>query len=380
MFSLMKKQLFSLVMMLAIVVLAGSSAMAQQLGSPAVNNAANRFIMVAGSAHTFNAVRGQATSTIEWHVYKESATPTEMTAASPEITALTNTNVETMNITWSNNSIGQYYIDAIETRSVSNGGCAVTTRRFFVSIIDFDILVYAADVNGARISGTALANCGNGTTARYGDVNVSGTNVAFTNAWQNATGATPTAMTTYDGVIAPQTVRYLGFQVIWNLGTSGATAPTVDNMTIDYNIVVDDANGASAYVANSDLVSLHTVTGTANTGNDLAILFTGATAATNGFVVGDFNCAPSVGAAKGPAAVIPVVVNDRWSSSDVTDLLLDFNATDVKLYNAAALIGSEPAAYSLPAAAYSSCVTLATNKAEQQTIQLAPATSVITAN
>jgi hypothetical protein len=368
-FSLMKKQLFSLVMMLALVVLAGTSARAQQIG--AVNDATHGFVMVAGSTHDLSITPSQADNGFSWTLYDISRAQ----ACAVAQATMTNETTATATIAWTQNSIGQYYAQVVETR---NGVlCANTTRRFYITIIDFDILVYAADDAGERISGGSLLACGNGTTARYGDIGTAGSADAFSNAFQNPTDIVPNALDTYTGTAAPRTVRYVGFQIIWNLGTTGVTPPAVNNILVDYAVSVDDANGASAYVLNTDFVSIDGNTNATGTG--LEITSTGA----NTLAAADFNCL-LLGAAKGATFFVPIVINDRWSSSDVTDLLLNFNATNIVLQyddgSTISVIGTEPDAYELPAAAYSSCVTLATNMAEQQTIQLAPATTTITAN
>ena len=366
MFSLMKKQFFTLVMMLAIVVLAGTSAMAQQIG--AVNDQTHGFVMVAGSTHTFTITPAQGTDGIQWTLYDI----TRSQACAAAQATLNNATTAVAQVVWTNNSIGQYYAQVVETRA--GVACANTTRRFYITIVDFDVLVYAADAAGERISGTNLLACGNGTTGRYGDVGTAGTADAFSNAFQNATGTITDALTTYTGTSAPRTVRHIGYQIIWNMGSTGVTPPTVDNITVGYTVNLTDA-AASSYVANTDFVSFNGSTN-ASAANGFAINTIGA----NTLTATDFGGCGVTGTVKGPTFVVPVVINDRWSSSTVTDLLLNVSSSNIVLQNGAAIIGSEPSAYDLPLANYNACVTTATNKAEQQTIQLAPATSTIVAN
>ena len=231
MFSLMKKQFFTLVMMLAIVVLASTSAMAQN------NTATSRQIMITGSTHTFT-VTPVGTNTVEWLVYKEAAPGGEATTA--DVVSYARGSSASYAVNWAESASGNYYIEATETRQNTGLGqnCANTVRRYYVTVYDFDVEAYISDINGGKITGTDdLADCGQGTEANYGDMG----NAAFSNAFN-----TDGILGTYIGT-APRTTRYVSLRITWN--GSVTTPPAIGSMR--FNI---------AAAASSDLYSINSVT------------------------------------------------------------------------------------------------------------------------
>ncbi len=364
--SLMKKQLFYLVLVLALIAGSIKSGYAQIGATAAENDATHRYIMVTGSQHTFTVARSNDANTIAWSVWTDVATPVDVTANTTNVESSSGANTEDFQLRWARSAFGNYYIQAVETDADNAAGCATTTRRFFVTIIDFDIYVYASTSTGAEISGALLDACGNGTTARYGDI---GSGAAFSNVFDG--GGTPGDLIPFEGAISPQTLRYISFQIMWHVQNAAeTTVPTVGSFVLDFD--ADLIAGAGTYTANSDIVSINTQT-------------TSLDAATN-FVV------PSAPGTPGPIAtagnviageigIFTFVINDRWNhSTTMYDLLLDMMLTNVELRlnndGTGTIIGTEPVAYENPDPS-DQTVTDASNNSAVQTIRLAPATSTI---
>jgi hypothetical protein len=150
-FSLMKKQLFSLVMLLALTVIAGTSAWAQDGLAPgsAVWHLANSTEVVTVTNH--------ADFTYSWAITGSDClgAPTALVGAS--IAGATNS----ATITYLATATGMYRITCTE---IDPEGCS-TTREFFTAIMTIDVAVIASDNLGAAVAD--LTTC-NDWTATYG--------------------------------------------------------------------------------------------------------------------------------------------------------------------------------------------------------------------
>jgi hypothetical protein len=331
MFSLMKKQLFSLVMMLALVVLAGTSAWAQtgQQDDP--------FWHVNGSTHTLT-VTANANSTFSW------------TASDPAaLTAFTGTNTNVATITWSEDANGVYYFDVVETLTGAGfQACQTTTRRVYVAVLDFDAYVFFSDNSGANIeaNGALMTACGEGTTSNYGDV---GPGTAFSQEVVipgNAVGSAGD-LSVQEGA-NPQTQRYVSVSIHWDTAPVGQTfvAPDILSIGFDYSINLTDADGTF-------------------------VSFNNVATATSGTTVVD-------GGAGSLLYTIPLVYDVQWGIDDVeTQVTL----TNVTLYGGnngtGTVLGVERNANE---SAYPNAADPRQNTSAVQTIQSAPATSVISVN
>jgi hypothetical protein len=326
MFSLMKKQLFSLVMMLAIVVLASTSAWAQPNGT-----ATNPFWHVNNSTHTLT-VTANASSSFSWVASDPTA-----------LSSFTGDNTNSATITWDEDAAGIYYFDVTETDNTN--ACEQTIRRVYIGVLAFDIYAYFSDNAGGDIEGTgAMAGCSEGTVANYGDI---GPGDAFSQVVNIESSGTAGDLSTQTGT-SPRSVRYIALDLTWATPSTGTfTAPTVGSIQFDYALTLTDAEG-----------TFHTFNGVAaSTGNT--------------FVDGD-GTSPWV---------IPIEYDVEWGAADVTTAVTVTNCTLYSLAggsttpltvrlgtelntNEAANGGTDPDQ----------------NTTDVQTIWSAPATSVITVN
>ncbi len=369
-FSLMKKQLFSFMVLLAIIFFASGNVWAQYgTFTPAQNNNTQRYIMVAGSHHTFSATLSNSANAYAWTVWtndgatNQTANTAVVSSSTPSLTGV----VTSFAVNWARSAAGSYYVQLIETDAANAAGCATTTRRFYVTIIDFDIYVYASDENGLQLSTAAeRTSCGNGTTVNYGN---EGPGQAFNNTF-NTNGD----LIGYVGT-NPRTTRYISFQIIWRItGTTGVTVPTVESMTFDYATHLNKVGGSGAYPENTDLISTngHIAPNNATGVASLVDMETNA----NGPIASIANSTVA-----GEVGTIPIVVNDRWShSTAIEDLALWLRATNINLYSADGAggthLGMEPTTYEA-ATTQVTAVQTASNNTADQIIQLAPATGTI---
>jgi len=224
MFSLMKKQLFSLVMMLALVVLAGTSAWAQS------GTLTNPIIQINGSAHTLH-VDAHGTNTYSWVT---SATIVD------DFTSYTGNDTRTLSYTWSETATGSFTFDVTETDPSET--CKTTTRRIHVLVIDFDIIAYWS-TGGANIEADAaqMNACSEGTEANYGD---DPANLAFGQEIDlGNTGSVAGDLSTMVGT-APMTEREITLEIQWNLGTSSFDpAGLVGSIGFTYSFDITNENG-----------------------------------------------------------------------------------------------------------------------------------------
>lgn len=359
MFCLMKKHVFSLMMMLALVVLAGTSAMAQ-LQDAADNGSGARFYMIAGSSHTFAITQTEAGSNIAWTLVEEAGQTVSGTKTPG------GANGETYTIVWDQNASGSYYIQVVETRAAAGIGadCALTTRRFYVSLIDFDVWVYVSDINGNQITtATLLATCGDGTIENYAN---DPDGLAFSNIF-NGDGN----LATYKGLAADDndlgtpagtpasTRRYVTFGIIWdsNLPAAEATAfaAAVDAIHFDYISTVSegliDVNG-NVLATSADEVSSNKQASTP------AIL--------------------TAEHANAIAFTIEMNFDDYWLGASHSDITYNLSASNVTIYDGTSILGVEPDnKESATASDFPASAATAANITETGTILLAPATTTI---
>lgn len=351
----MKKLVFSFVMMLALVAIAGTSAFAQ---NDATTNASDsRYIMITGSSHTFSVTRTVANSALVWTLVPEAAQTASGT------TSLANSDQE-YTVVWDQNAAGNYYVQVVETRD--GIACANTTRRFYVNLLDFDVWVYASDENGVRLEAGALASCGDGTTANYGNETIGGTTgQAFSNSYGVLNGIVGTAGTDLNNVEGTDgfTQRYITLGITWNTGVNAADAATiaalVNELAFDFSATVDQA---------SLLISVNGVASATGTGSITAERQ---------------DQTPSTLAAypNAVAFTIPMNFSDVWLGATYNDIEYQLKATNVTLRNndgagTIRTLGIEPDnregdVLGIPA------TTPYANISQQATIQLAPATSTI---
>lgn len=314
MFSLMKKQFFTLVMMLAIVVLAGTSAMAQDgtLASP--------LFQINNSAHTFS-VTAIAGTSYDWDVFHA-----DNTDASADVTSVSGSTSNTYGHTWGVGATGTYYVQVTQTSAT--GGCT-TVRRVYVTVVKFDVLVYVSDNAGLNLeTATPYETCGAGTTANYGDIGTIPAATAFGQTYANT-------LSSFTGNATYRSHAYVGFKITWDV-VAGFTPPAIDHISYVANVTSAPA---------SDFVSI-------------------------GGVASASNASVTESAGSGTTTFYSTLLyNARWSQ----DITLSVEAHDVTLYNATnGVIGTE---YSVNVTANG---TATQNTTDNQIILSAPATSVIT--
>jgi len=282
---LMKRKLNYLMMVVAIMVLAATSAMAQADGSPT-----NPYVHANGSTHNLTVTGGGGVSTFLW-------TWDATTAAALTGTANETTNV--LQITWSEDAAGSFYFDVTETytANATQMACQATTRRVYIYLIKMDVHVYISDENGTQLTGDELLACGTGTTATFGD---EGPGAAFSNRFN-----TDGNLLTYDPG-TNQTPRYIGLEVNWITGelpgVSSFVAPDITNLTFTYTVAGVDID---------DFASLE------------------ATATTTGTV--------TVAEVSENVFVADLLWNPRWGK----DIVYNVTATDCIALNGATVVGME---------------------------------------
>jgi hypothetical protein len=167
--SLMKKQLFSLVIGLALIIIAGTSVKAQD-GLTFVTP----YVMIVGSVGSFDAPDAggpNAATTWTWSVW-DVASAAEAYAAGGGtgsnatefrfVNGLTDltagvSNAQTCYVNWLSAPSQGGTMYAIQVLT-SNGTCS-TIRRFYVSVFDFDVSIVLCDATGATEYGTDQATC-----------------------------------------------------------------------------------------------------------------------------------------------------------------------------------------------------------------------------
>lgn len=318
----MKKQLFSLVMMLALIVIAGTSAWAQ----PSNGTAALPYWHVNGSTHILSVV-AVGSNTYAWTT---DALPADVTMGA--------TNSNSLTITWSETAAGAFYFDVTETEPAPST-CAVTVRRVYVSVLAFDIYAYFSTNAGVDIEGTApMADCGAGTTVTYGDI----PGVAFSQTVNIEGSGTAGDLSTQTGTV-PRTQRYMSLALAWATPPTGTfTPPAYASIRFDYTISLTDVGGT--------FVSFNGAAGV------------GGTTSVDG---------------SGVLWTIPILYNAKWGVPDATMAVTITNAT---LFTNAGAGGPALGTERNNNETANGTASPAQNTTDIQTIYSAPATTVITVN
>jgi hypothetical protein len=297
----MKKQLFSLVMMLAIVVLASTSAMAQ----PA-NSSVHPAIHLAGSTHPVSVNRGVGSSTLSWVLYSGTAAGTTANAAHTTTTWPQTSNA--FSLVWTDQAAGAYYLEVTETDD--DPTCSTTKRGFHIFIIGFDAYVFTSSATGAPIATTALTDCSTSPAypAFMNDLTINPNNTPRTDGAESGTA---------DGDLSdfvgtnPKTQRDYTVRIVFDVNpeTGAAYVPTTALGSIKFDLAIDNTN----------LVSVNSVANTAATVADVTVPLR----ASNEFT-------------------FPVIYNDRWGAN----LNSHATVTNVKIYTSAdgtgTTLGEEP--------------------------------------
>jgi hypothetical protein len=176
-FSLMKKQLFTLIALLAML-LVGSNVMAQPTTNSGLTPAEARLAVV-GSTSRFAVTEatGAGAATYEWDVFEipGAAAYDVVTANGTEIgtgcqildvdgDVTVDYTTATIYVRWLTNANGAdanpiYCVQVTSTSTAGGSGntdCS-TIRRFFVAVFDYDISVYLSDASGATAEGGTFA-------------------------------------------------------------------------------------------------------------------------------------------------------------------------------------------------------------------------------
>lgn len=237
----MKKQLFSFLMVLALVVLAGTSAKGAAGDLPTTP-----LVVVAGSQQTIAVTAATASNTFSWQLYAGQNATTAVAADGGVHTVTTwPQTAATFTLQWKDQASGSYYLEVTETE-IAPTTCAVTKRGFHLYILGFDVLVYTSDDAAALIDGVNLSTCG-----------VSSSYPAFMNDLTKSvdgTNRTDGSETTADGNLAdfvgtnPRASRYFTVQINFDAVPGGMAFTAPDVVSIKCDI---------ATTASSDLYSVN---------------------------------------------------------------------------------------------------------------------------
>jgi hypothetical protein len=374
---LMKKQLISLMMVLSMVILAGTSAMAQAtvVGdiTAAEGSPGNPKIYIAGSTGSLS-VTDEIDHTYTWNFYAGSDASTAITtvgvgadamASGFDVSAATGTPAglatqagATANFTWTEAASGAFYATVTDLNTTT--GCS-TVRAYHMGLIGFDVVVYASLDDGVQQEGADLVGCGDGSTypAFLNNVSLSVDGFSLRGDIMN-TADTPAPI---DGDLSnvhgvnPRTIKYYTAALTFDEPGSGSFAnPTLGSAKMDITI------GGTTMPA-EDVVIINGTTLAAET--DVSV---------DQSLVTPLAVNPSVM----PTVLsehadyyftFAVTVNDRWG----VDLTPNASVDNCRVYTEAdasgTILGQEP-----------SDKVNADNTSESYTINGKPATSIITGN
>jgi len=179
MFCLMKKHVYSLVMLLALVVLASTSAFAQN----GTGLTPSSILLVAnGSTTQFSITNGSTfAADVNWQIWDATTaeatgfTTTLATSANstsqynfvtslidgtvidPDVEALAAAGVSNCFVKWLGTAANNVYV--VQALATTDGGTCVTLRRFYVNVFNFDVQVYLCDADGSDPVSTAKSEC-----------------------------------------------------------------------------------------------------------------------------------------------------------------------------------------------------------------------------
>jgi hypothetical protein len=339
---LMKKQFISLMMVLAMVILAGTSAMAQNDGDIPTQPA----VHLPGSTHPVSITAGTGTaSNVSWTLY--AGTDATTVADGTHTTTSFPVTGESFNLVWTDLAAGAYYLEATETDN--DPTCAVTKRGFHLCVLGFDATVYASDDAGAPLKGDALSSCSraNEYAVFMNDLGV------FIDGSERTTGTDSDdngSLTNYIGT-NPRTTRHFSVSI------------SFDDVPTGYNFTAPDLGSIVADIVTTSSSDLYSVNGTTATDE-------------NSFTLDDEVIVENSTAASENIFTFPAIYNDRWGTDITTSVL----GTDIRIYTSAdgtgTSLGEEPSSHedTVPDTAYDD------NRSEEFTIQAAPNTSTITVN
>jgi len=171
----MKKQLFSFVVMLALIVFAGTSAWAQGPTANGLTPATPRLAIVGSVSHFLQVETGDNDATYVWTILEmDPAGGLEGTGTSTVNTGgrfVTSAGVVTGASTTSADAYIQwlkapgtsgnvYAIECTATTSTVGQGTCTTKRRFFMTVFDYDVDIYLSDNAGGKLNLDAdLTDC-----------------------------------------------------------------------------------------------------------------------------------------------------------------------------------------------------------------------------
>ncbi|MDA3927602.1 MAG: hypothetical protein PF541_01495 [Prolixibacteraceae bacterium] len=163
----MKKHVFSLVMMLAFILVAS-------IGANAQNTTIDADTIFAGSSKTFT-VTLTTNNTYGWELlhavnndvanftypYDYSTSATTTTADATVITEAPAVDNNSFTTQFLESAAGLYVVRLTETSTYTGAeATCATVRDFFVYIVSFDVFVFASNESGTAISGANLIDCG----------------------------------------------------------------------------------------------------------------------------------------------------------------------------------------------------------------------------
>jgi len=328
-FSLMKKHLFTLVMMLALFAFAGTSAWAQTslpaAGTYTLGSQSNAQVYLNGGSGVLSITSTGATNTsVSWTMYDADdnsvVTATNDPVANPTAVLDLRTNAAwTVTQTtasyyfqFTDNAAGTYYVELTVTNT--DHSCAETKRRFYIQVFGFDVEVYASNGSGVLATPAELADCsGNDYDAFMNDVLESSTAATpRTDLWNTATTPVPADGTLGAAYGNKEFQRYYTARVSFS-----GVAATFDPATLNINYATLDVQVTGTNMGDGDVTEI----------NDVAILQTEDS--------DNITVSSVAGAGNTFLFTFPVTFADRWGVdldpyAIVTNMIL-FTATDTKL-------------------------------------------------
>lgn len=320
-------------MVLALVVLAGTSAMAQTglPASPVVGSVTNPKIYLSGATDSLKIVRGVAGSEISWKLYFGSDnTGTLADGTKLDLTAHpTWTNTQTgpvFRFKWTDTAAGNYYLEMTETDQRSGRTCAVTVRGYHIFIMGFDVAIYASNAAGDSLALSALSDCGGPTYPAFLNDAVMNVDGTIRTDILNTSGNPATNgfdLKPIIGTHATRATRYYTARVHFDTPTSGSfTNPAVGSVKMDIKVNLPVVN-------TYDSLYVHSINGVQVPGNVAHI--TNSNVDRNG--------------SSGYLYTFAVEFNDSWGA----DLEPTASVVNVRLFESGAgggaNLGEEPQSY-----------------------------------
>jgi hypothetical protein len=331
----MKKQLFSLVMMLAIVVLAGTSAMAQT-----GLDVANAYWHMPSSNHGVQ-VDNHTGATYAWAITLANCDGTEGAAVEAGTSITTGANTAT--ITYSPNASGVYRITCTE----AYGGCS-TIRQFYTAVMNVDVTVTSTLADGTTAAPASVCN----------DYDVRGPGTIdwlVPNVDANDGGGTAAQLAALTTPATLYNTRWV--HVV--LSVSSTTACPVGNAVTAADL---------AWRFN------YTVEGSPATNTNFVDNFIGFQAVANVTYADPVDVTNTITVAAGTTAItIPMRSNIRWGTSDT-------NADQPFTFAVASVAVDDDATLDYTDGSESATNAAAGNVSAAQTIEASPATPRITIN